>query len=124
MSPLEIHSLEVARIEIVDDAAPVQLVEVLTAIRIERTHLVEMVEAGVVSPLVSSTGPSTTPSSAINIEQWQFARRDLRRLRAAQRLIADLQVNVAGAALILDLIDERDALLKSVRLLRALGDEG
>jgi chaperone modulatory protein CbpM len=97
---------------------------VLTAIRIERTHLVEMVEAGVVSPLVSSTGPSTTPSSAINIEQWQFARRDLRRLRAAQRLIADLQVNVAGAALILDLIDERDALLKSVRLLRALGDEG
>jgi chaperone modulatory protein CbpM len=124
MSPLEIHSLEVARIEIVDDAAPVQLVEVLTAIRIERTHLVEMVEAGVVSPLVSSTGPSTTPSSAVNIEQWQFARRDLRRLRAAQRLIADLQVNVAGAALILDLIDERDALLKSVRLLRALGDEG
>jgi chaperone modulatory protein CbpM len=101
--------------EIVDDGAPLRFVEVLAYTRIERTYLVEMVEAGIVSP-------KTAPSDA-RVEEWQFTRGDLRRIRTAYRLISDLQVNLSGAALILDLIEEREALLKRLRLLSGLADD-
>jgi chaperone modulatory protein CbpM len=65
-----------------------------------------MVDAGLLEPVGTA------------IEGWQFASRDLRRLRAAQRLVGDLEVNLSGAALILDLIEERDALLTKISLLQ------
>jgi chaperone modulatory protein CbpM len=96
-------TLEVHAIEILDDTAPVPLSEVLASTRLERTYLVNMVEAGVVTPVGAT------------IEQWTFVRADLRRLRIARRLIEDLDVNAAGVALILDLLEERNALLSRVR---------
>jgi chaperone modulatory protein CbpM len=102
MSMQEIHS-----IEILDDG-PIGLIEMIAVARIERTHVIEMVDAGLLEPLGNA------------MEQWQFASRDLRRLRAAQRLMKDLDVNLAGAALILDLIEERDALLVRVAMLQQL----
>lgn len=97
-------------IEIVDEAAPLALVEVLRFARIQQTFLLELVDAGVVAPL--------EPDRNARIDEWRFARRDLRRIQTAQRLMTDLQVNGCGAALILDLLDERDALLKRLSELR------
>jgi chaperone modulatory protein CbpM len=99
----EIHS-----IEILDGS--ITLVEMIASTHIERTLVIEMVDAGLLDP------------SGNAIEQWQFASRDLRRLRAAQRLVNDLGVNLSGAALILDLIEERDALLARASLLQRMVD--
>jgi chaperone modulatory protein CbpM len=101
----EIHS-----IEILSDGA-ISLVDIIAFTRIERIRVIEMVEVGLLEPSGSA------------IEQWQFASRDLRRLRAAQRLIDDLGVNLSGAALILDLIEERDELLARVAMLQRMIDD-
>ena len=94
-------------VEIVDDTMPLATVEVLRFTHIERTYLIEFVEAGIASP------------QGANVEEWQFVQRDVRRIRAAHRLITQLEVNTQGAALILDLIDERNSLLQHLRALKS-----
>ncbi len=95
----------VSVIEIIDDTASLGFVELLSCTQVERTYVIEMVDIGLLEPQGAA------------VEQWKFASRDLRRLRSAQRLINDLGVNLAGAAVILDLIEQRDYLLKRVRML-------
>jgi chaperone modulatory protein CbpM len=102
MTIQEVHS-----IEILDDGS-ISLVEIVTCTRSDRLDVIEMVDAGLLEPIGTV------------IEQWRFASRDLRRLRAAQRLVDDLGVNLSGAALILDLIEERDALLARIAMLEKL----
>lgn len=48
-------------------------------------------------------------------QQWAFAGRSLRTTRAALRLNADLALGTAGAALVLDLLEEIDALRARLR---------
>ena len=43
-------------------------------------------------------------------EEWRFSGAALRRVRTANRLARDLDINAAGIALALDLLDEIDAL--------------
>jgi chaperone modulatory protein CbpM len=43
-------------------------------------------------------------------QEWRFSGASLRRVRTAQRLARDLQINAPGIALALDLLDEIDAL--------------
>jgi chaperone modulatory protein CbpM len=105
MTMQEIHS-----IEILNDGA-ISLVDIIAFTRIERIRVIEMVDVGLLEP------------SGNAIEQWQFASRDLRRLRAAQRLMDDLDVNLSSAALILDLIEERDELLTRVAMLQKMMDD-
>ena len=100
----EIHS-----IEILDSA--ISLIDIIAFTRIERVRVIEMVDVGLLEP------------SGNVIEQWQFASRDLRRLRAAQRLMDDLGVNLSGAALILDLIEERDELQARAAMLQKMMDD-
>lgn len=99
---------EITVIEILDETGALGIVELATCACVEQARVVEMVEAGLLEPLGET------------IEQWRFASRDMRRLRAAQRLVEDLGVNLAGAALILDLIEERDALLRRLQQLNTL----
>jgi chaperone modulatory protein CbpM len=96
MSIQEIHTIEIL------DHGSISLVEIVAYTRVDRTLVIEMVDAGLLEPVGTA------------IDHWQFATRDLRRLRSAQRLVSDLGVNLSGAALILDLIEERDALLARV----------
>lgn len=73
--------------------------------------VVEMVEEGLIEP----TG--TTP------EDWQFNIKALQRLQKALSLQRDLSINIAGAALALDLLDEIEGLRKRIALLeRYLGN--
>ncbi|HTE41899.1 MAG TPA: chaperone modulator CbpM [Steroidobacteraceae bacterium] len=81
--------------------------EFVAIARIEHGQLAILVEIGILEPNGS--------------EPWRFEHRDLRRLRSAQRLVRDLGVNLAGAALILDLLDERAELSARIAMLeRAL----
>jgi chaperone modulatory protein CbpM len=53
---------------------------------------------------------------------WRFAATSLRRARIAWRLRRDLQVNAAGAALALELLDEIDSLRRQLQLPLRPGD--
>ncbi len=49
--------------------------------------------------------------------QWQFDLDELQRVKAAQRLQRDLEVNMAGIALVLDLLDELNELRAHTQLI-------
>ena len=48
-------------------------------------------------------------------QEWRFSGAALRRVRTAQRLAHDFQINPPGVALALDLLDEIDALRARVK---------
>jgi chaperone modulatory protein CbpM len=50
-------------------------------------------------------------------EEWRFSGVQIRRARRAVRLQRDLELNLAGAALALDLLDEIEALHARIRAL-------
>lgn len=64
--------------------------------------VVTLVEHGVVSPVTH------------NAAEWEFTAAHIARARKAARLMRDLGLNVAGVALVLDLIEERDALARKL----------
>ena len=71
-----------------------------------RAEIVEaMVDEGIVVPTCSRGG------------HWCFAQSSVRRVRVALRLQRDLGVNLAGAALALDLLDRVEQLRARVRTL-------
>ena len=65
----------------------------------------EMVQEGVLDPGTGSHG------------HWQFTFSSVRRVRTAQRLQRDLGVNLAGAALALELLDRLEQLEQRLRRL-------
>lgn len=64
--------------------------------------VMELVEHGIVSP------------QGKNTQDWTFRATHIARAKKARRLGRDLGVNVAGIALILDLLEERDALRRQL----------
>lgn len=57
-----------------------------------------------------------------NPQEWRFSGREVGRARRALRLQRDLDLNLAGAALALDLLDEIETLRAKLRVLeRHLG---
>ena len=82
--------------------------EVCRLCLIDMTAVVELVELGV----VSSRGPSP--------EEWVLPTASLPRLRIAGRLIRDLGVNVTGAALAVELLEDRGELERRLRRLERL----
>jgi chaperone modulatory protein CbpM len=56
-------------------------------------------------------------------QEWRFDGLEVRRARRAVRLRRDLDLNLAGTALALDLLDELEGLRERIRVLeRQLGD--
>jgi chaperone modulatory protein CbpM len=88
---------------IVEDEVVFTLAELCRACRAEESHVVALVHEGVLAP--AGTGP----------HDWRFAGPSLRRARAALRLGHDLELGVAGTALVMDLLDEIDALRARLR---------
>jgi len=66
----------------------------------DETWLVELVEHGVLDPIGSTSG------------NWRFVGTSIVRAKKARRLNRDLGINTAGIALVLDLLEERDAVLR------------
>ena len=60
---------------------------------LQLNHVVELVQEGVLDPCSG------------NRTQWRFKASSIRRVRTAMRLQRDLGVNLAGAALALELLD-------------------
>lgn len=66
----------------------------------DETWVIDLVEHGVLEPIGSKIG------------NWKFVGTSIVRARKARRLNRDLGINTAGVALVLDLLEERDALLR------------
>ena len=66
-------------------------------------QVLEMVDEGVLDPGTETPG------------HWRFTYSSVRRVRTAQRLQRDLGVNLAGAALALELLDRLDEMEKRLR---------
>jgi chaperone modulatory protein CbpM len=83
---------------LIDETAQFTLSELCRACASNREQLIALVEEGVLTPRGDDP------------QAWRFSGGSLRRARTALRLIRDLELNLAGAALVLDLLDEIDAL--------------
>jgi chaperone modulatory protein CbpM len=89
--------------EIFEHAARVSVRDLSRLLRVEEHHIVELVEEGVITAL------------EIDSAEWRFAGADVRRARIALRLERDLGVNLPGAALALELLEELEQLRRELK---------
>lgn len=89
--------------EVLEEDLEFTLQELCRACRVPAERIFELVDEGLVEP----AGPD--PSV------WRFRGISVRRVRCALRLERDLGVNVAGAALALDLLEELEAMRARLR---------
>jgi len=83
---------------VVEETLHFTLVELCRACRADEAQLIALVDEGVLQP--SGDAP----------EAWVFSGPALQRARAALRLAHDLDLNAAATALVMDLLDEIEAL--------------
>ena len=89
--------------EVLEDGVELTFVELCRASRASE----DQGRVWVVEGVLSARGAS--------VEEWRFAGAALRRARLARALTQDLEVNVPGVALALDLMDEIEDLTASLR---------
>jgi chaperone modulatory protein CbpM len=90
--------------EILEVDVELSLTQICSACGAGSDDIVRLVEVGALEPLGTRR------------EHWRFSGNSLRRARTALRLQRDLGVNVAGAALALELLDELAQLRAEMRL--------
>jgi chaperone modulatory protein CbpM len=95
----------------IDESAWIAVGDFCAWLRVDRHWVASLVEAGVIEPRGAAP------------EAWAFPASDLVRVRAVVRLVRDLDVNLAGAALIVDLVEERRRLERRIALLERLLEE-
>lgn len=83
---------------LLDERTELSVTELSRACRTSTEWVIELVDEGVLEP----TGPE--PGS------WRFSGVSLKKAYAASRLQQDLEINLAGVALALELIEEIEAL--------------
>jgi chaperone modulatory protein CbpM len=91
-----------------DESTWIEVGDFCTWLHVERHWIASLVEAGVLEPRGAAP------------ESWSFPASDIARVRSAVRLVRDLDVNLAGAAVILDLLEERRRLERRLALLERL----
>jgi len=91
--------------EIFEEEIELSLADLCRACQLPAERVFELVEQGVVEPI------GRDPAG------WRFQGISVRRVRCAQRLEQDLGVNVAGAALAIDLLEELERLRARLRRL-------
>jgi chaperone modulatory protein CbpM len=84
--------------EILDENVELSLTDLAQRGSVHIEIIIELVQEGVLEPHGRSP------------EQWRFSGPDLLRLRRALNLQRDLELNLPGIALALDLLDELDEL--------------
>jgi chaperone modulatory protein CbpM len=96
-------NMSVVHAVLIEEEVQFTLVELSRACRADSEQLVELVHEGVLNP------------SGHDPQEWRFGDTSLRRARRALSLTRDLELNAAGAALVLDLLDEIEALRSRLR---------
>ena len=92
--------------EIFEEYAILSVDELSRLCAVDRTYIVELVEEGVLSVI------------EVDAVEWRFEGAALRRARTALRLQRDLEINMPGVALALQLIEQIDRLRGELRINR------
>jgi chaperone modulatory protein CbpM len=98
--------LSVLQCQVVEDEVTLSLAELCRACGAEHTLVLQLVEHGVIEPRGAAP------------QDWMFSGPSLQRTRTALRLLRDLELNLPGAALAVDLLDEIARLQRELRALR------
>lgn len=88
---------------LLDEKIRFTLVDLCKCAKVKPEHVIEMVDEGVLEPQGES------------VHTWVFDTRALKRLQVALRLQQDLGVNLPGSALVLDLLEEMEALRQQLQ---------
>jgi chaperone modulatory protein CbpM len=88
---------------IFEEYAKLSVDELSRLCAVDRTYIVELVEEGVLSVEVDAS-------------EWRFSGAALRRARTALRLQRDLEINLPGVALALELLEEIEALRRELKV--------
>lgn len=91
--------------EIFEEDIVLSLADLCRACQLPAERVLELVQEGVIEPV------GRDPA------RWRFQAISVRRVRCVQRLEQDLGVNVAGAALAIDLLEELEQLRTRLRRL-------
>ncbi|MGB5601832.1 MAG: chaperone modulator CbpM [Gammaproteobacteria bacterium] len=92
---------------ILDEDCIFTLEELSTTCAVHTEYIVELVEEGIVEPREHQREQ----------QHWTFSGKSLLRARKARRLQQDLGINLAGAALVLDMMEEIERLRERIRRL-------
>lgn len=93
---------------VIDDDQVISFVELCTYCNVSTAQLNDMIEHGIVEPVQNAD---------VDLAEM-FLSSSLLRVRTALRLQNDLDVNLAGAVLALDLLDEIKELRQAVKFLQ------
>jgi chaperone modulatory protein CbpM len=98
---------------ILEDQIGLTFDELCRACALQSELMVELIDEGVLTPDVEAPAGALSPATG----DWRFTGLHIHRARMAVRLQRDLGVNLAGAALALELLEEVDALKAQLRQL-------
>ncbi|MDX1451961.1 MAG: chaperone modulator CbpM [Oleiphilaceae bacterium] len=101
--------IRVRQVDMIEEGVHFSLREICEREKVTADRILELIAHGIAEPSVSELPPS----------QWEFEADAFFRISRALRLQRDLQVNTAGAAITLELLDELNELRTEVRRLRA-----
>ena len=89
---------------IFEESAVLTVMDLSRMCAVDEQHIVEFVEEGVLNVV------------EMNTAEWHFTGAALRRARLALRLERDLELNLAGVALALELIEELQRLRRELQV--------
>ena len=95
---------------VVDEERGIPLAQLCRACGLSVEAVAALVEEGILEPEGTRRG------------RWRFSADSIRRARTAVRLQRDLELNLAGVALALDLLDRVEELQARVRSVKGRGD--
>lgn len=101
-----VTSLSVLHCQVVEEEVSMSLAELCQACSTERDLVLQLVEHGVIEPQGGAP------------QAWVFTGASLQRTRVALRLLRDLELNLPGAALAVELLDEISRLQRELRAVR------
>ena len=97
--------------EVIETRIDLSLSDLCEVCSVSSERIVRLVDEGLVEPV------GREPA------EWRFSGRSVRRVVVAERLSRDLRLNAAGAALVLDLLDEVKQLRQRLIRLEETDDE-
>lgn len=105
--------------QVMEDLHDLTLQEMCRACIAQADIIMDLVREGVMDGVMDGTIEGATQSVDVPLnqspEQWRFTGVHLHRAKVALRLQRDLGVNFAGAALVLQLMDELAVLRQQIR---------
>lgn len=96
---------------ILEEEVQLTLSDLCRACEVHAERVIELVDKGILEP------------SGVEIIQWRFSGFSLVKAQTAIQLQQDLDINPAGVALALDLMDEIEALRNHLKVLESLPSE-